>query len=318
MATQEHARTVLITGAGRGLGLATAERLLASDPRLHVVAAVRDPRQPALRRLAEGSGGARLHVVRCDLASLESVRAAVGEVTTMLDDDRVPPLRGLVGNAGVQTGTGAQVSADGFELTFATNLLGHFVLVRDLLGRLTEPARVVLVSSATHRGDLMHSGGMVPPPQWDDPEALARPGTGPQARRGKAGKRAYTTSKLGVVYLVHEFARRAPEGVDFYSFDPLMMPGTGLARESSAVMRAAWHSVFHLARALPWASSPAAAAGHLAAAVIGPRPADSGSYLEMGKVVDSSPESYDADRERQLWETAERLTRESRRPAGHA
>ena len=86
-----------------------------------------------------------------------------------------------------------------------------------------------------------------------------------------------------------------------------MMPGTGLAREGSAVLRAAWHSVFHLSRALPWATSPAGAARHLAAAVLGPRPAGNGAYLEMGKVVPSSPESYDPARERGLWQAAERL-----------
>ena len=299
MTVPDAARTVLITGAGRGLGRATAERLLRSDPDLHVVAAVRDARQTAVRD--------RLHAVTCDLASLTSIRAAVEEVTTLLGDGRLPPLRGLIGNAGVQTGTGVQVSADGYELTFATNVLGHFALVRDLLDRLTTPARVVLVSSATHRGDFMHSGGLVPPPRWTSPDALARPGTGPEAQRAKSGQRAYTTSKLGVIYLVHELARRAPAGVDVYSFDPLMMPGTGLAREGSAVLRAAWHSVFHLSRALPWATSPDGAARHLAAAVLGPRPAESGAYLEMGKVVPSSPESYDPARERDLWQAAERL-----------
>ena len=299
MTALDAARTVLITGAGRGLGRATADRLLHSDPDLHVVAAVRDARTVPTRD--------RFHPVTCDLASLTSVRVAAREVTALLDDGRVPPLRGLIGNAGVQTGTGAQASADGYELTFATNVLGHFVLVRDLLDRLTTPARVVLVSSATHRGDFMHSGGLVPPPRWTSPEALARPGTGAEAQRAKSGQRAYTTSKLGVIHLVHELARRAPTGVDVYSFDPLMMPGTGLAREGSAVLRAAWHSVFHLSRALPWATSPAGAAKHLAAAVLGPRPAESGAYLEMGKVVQSAPESYDPARERDLWQTLERL-----------
>ena len=84
------------------------------------------------------------------------------------------------------------------------------MLVRDLLDRLTTPARVVLVSSATHRGDFLHSGGLVPPPRWTSPDVLARPGTGAGAERAKAGQRAYTTSKLGLIHLVHEFARRDP------------------------------------------------------------------------------------------------------------
>ena len=307
--------TILITGAGRGLGLATAERLLDTHPGVHLVLAVRDPDGSALRGLLERRGGDRTTVVRCNLAAMGSVRVAARAVSALLDDGRLPPLRGFVGNAGVQAGTATQTTPEGFEVTFATNVLGHYLLIRSLLDRFEPPARIVLVGSATHRGDFAHSGGMVPPPRWESVDALARPGSGPDAARNKAGKRAYTTSKLGVIYLVHELARRVPAGVNVYTFDPLMMPGTGLAREGTTIERAMWHTVFHASRLLPFATSPAGAARPLVEAVTGPPPGPSGSYLELGKVVKSSPESYDRPRETELWATAERLVEFEPHPA---
>ena len=53
-------------------------------------------------------------------------------------------------NAGVQILNGMPATADGVELTFGTNHLGHFALVTGLLDRLSEPARIVVVSSDTH------------------------------------------------------------------------------------------------------------------------------------------------------------------------
>ncbi len=304
--TARRAGSYVITGAGRGLGLAAAEVLLRTDPDCHVVAAVRDPNAPDLRdRLGAADG--RVHVLPCDVADLSSVRSAASRLIGMVQDGTVPPLRALVGNAGVQAGSASSRTTDGFERTFATNVLGHFLLIRLLEPHLAPPARIVMVSSGTHRGDFAHSGGMVPKPRWQDPEVLARPSVDSDADTGTAGKRAYTTSKLAVIHLVHELARRLPAGVEAYSFDPGMMPGTGLAREGSAVERVMWHSMMHLMRVMPNVTNPGDAGRHLADLVTGPAPAESGSYVELGRVMRSSDESYDLDRERQLWQTAEQL-----------
>ena len=65
---------------------------------------------------------------------------------------------------------------------------------------------------------------MVPPPRWSTPEHLARAGT------ISNGLTAYATSKLGVIYLVHAFARRT--GLETYSFNPAFTPGTDLMRDN--------------------------------------------------------------------------------------
>ncbi|WP_103351407.1 oxidoreductase [Amycolatopsis sp. CA-128772] len=125
----------------------------------HVVLAVRDT--------AAGEGAARriggdTEVRELDLASLESVRAFAAELAV----DH-PALDLLVNNAGVVLLGPRRTSADGFELQFATNVLGHFALTGLLLDNLAAAgeARVVNLSSLTHKAadldfdDLMFERG---------------------------------------------------------------------------------------------------------------------------------------------------------------
>jgi hypothetical protein len=136
----------------------------------------------------------------------------------------------------------------------------------------------------------------VPPPQWTTPEHLARPGT------IRNGLTSYATSKLGVIYLVHAFARRT--GLETYSFNPAFTPGTDLMRDDrvgDAFFR-------HVGPRLPRVNTQEQAGAQLAAVAIGPRPAEPGAYIDRWDVTQSSPESYDERREEELWSGAERLT----------
>ncbi|MFJ8584512.1 oxidoreductase [Streptomyces sp. NPDC093595] len=140
-------RVFVVTGANSGLGLATT-RALARRGGL-VVLAVRDEekgRRAVARILAEHPG-ARLEVRRLDLADLDSVRAFAAEVHA-----GHPRLDVLVNNAGVMAPP-RTLSAQGHELQFAINHLGHFALtglLLDLLAAGRDP-RVVTVSSLNHR-----------------------------------------------------------------------------------------------------------------------------------------------------------------------
>lgn len=144
--------TTFVTGGTRGLGYATTEALLRHDPGRHVVLAVRDPAagNEVAARLAAATGNSNIHLVACDLASLDSIRAAATSLEKVLDDG-LPPLRGLLANAGIQRLDTTGRTRDGYELTFATNVLGHYLLVRLLLDRLVTPARVSW-SPATRTG----------------------------------------------------------------------------------------------------------------------------------------------------------------------
>ncbi|MEV4150106.1 oxidoreductase [Amycolatopsis sp. NPDC049691] len=152
-----HGRVAVVTGANSGLGLVTATELARHGA--HVVLAVRDTTagERAARRI---DGDTEVRAL--DLASLDSVRAFAAKLTV----DH-PAIDLLVNNAGVVLLGPRRTSADGFELQFATNVLGHFALTGLLLDNLAaaDEARVVSLSSITHRnahldfGDLMSERG---------------------------------------------------------------------------------------------------------------------------------------------------------------
>jgi len=276
--------TLLMTGASRGIGRPAAERLLADDPSLRLI---------VVARSGVPLDHPRVTTITGDLASLESVRAVAAQIQE--------PLQGYVGNAGLQMKTATSTTADGFETTFGVNVLAHYLLIRLLWGRFEAPGRIVITGSDSHFGDFRHNLGLVPAPQWTDVNRLAHPNL-------QKGRGAYATSKLAVLYLVHALARRLPEGVDAYTFTPGFTPGTGLVRDEGALGRLVWTGVFPLLRALPAVNTVDVAGAQLAAAVAGPRPGPSGSYINRTEVERSSPESYDEEREEQLWRAAERLT----------
>jgi NAD(P)-dependent dehydrogenase (short-subunit alcohol dehydrogenase family) len=284
--------TLLMTGASRGLGRAAAEKILRERPDVHLVVTARGGELAA--ELAESTGNPNVTALACDLASARSIRAAAGE----LSGHR---LSGFIGNAGLQLTSRAHATEDGFEPTFAVNVLANHLFVRLLWDRFVAPGRIVLVGSDTHFGDLRHNLGMVPAPRWEPVARLARPR--PDARTTADGRTAYSTSKLAVVYLAHALARRLPDGVDVYTFNPGYVPGTGLVRDAGPVVRFLSRTLLRTLTATPLALSPARAGALLADAAIGPRPGESGAYVDRWVVAESSPESYDHDREEELWRT---------------
>ena len=302
-------RTIVMTGATRGIGRFAAIDMLRDAPDLHLALIVRSSNDQAfLDGIASASGNPNVSAVTADLASLASIRAATAELVSRLNGGHLPPLHGFVGNAGLQFQNATQVTPDGFEQTFAVNVLANHLLVHGLADHFVPPARIVLTTSDTHFGDFAHTGGMVPAPSWSDAERLSQPGAFEHPESQTAGGTAYSTSKLGVIYLVHELARRLPPGVTVYSFNPGLVPGTGLARDRGPLARFAWRAVMPVVARTPIASRPAVAGANLAAAAIGPTPGENGSYINRRRAERSSNESYDRAREADLWHTADRLS----------
>lgn len=159
----------VITGTTHGIGRVTARELAKSG--YTVVMLCRDPDAAERERLAilAESPQATLHVVRCDLSSLVSVREAAQEVRHRFDRITL-----LINNAGMVS-TRHRMSADGLELTFATNHLGPFLLTQLLLERLTHNARIVTVSSRVHyQGQLNQAQITDPRARYDARAAYAR------------------------------------------------------------------------------------------------------------------------------------------------
>lgn len=131
-------RTVMVTGATNGVGLATAAALTRSGA--HVVMAVRNTELGA-QRAAEIGG--RTTVLRLDLADLSSVRAFPG----LLDAEGLDAIDILINNAGTLAEHRVD-TVDGFESTIATNLLGPFALTNLLLDRIR--SQIITVGSQAH------------------------------------------------------------------------------------------------------------------------------------------------------------------------
>jgi NAD(P)-dependent dehydrogenase (short-subunit alcohol dehydrogenase family) len=170
-------RTVVITGANSGIGRAAARALAATGA--HVVLAVRDP---AKGRAAAATMTGDVSVRRLDLADLASVRSFA--------DDFTGPIDVLINNAGLMIPPLGR-TADGFELQFGTNHLGHFALTNLLLPRILD--RVVTVSSNGHRTGMIDFDDL----NWDRKPYKAFP--------------AYAQSKLANLLFTAELQRRLTE-----------------------------------------------------------------------------------------------------------
>ncbi|WP_410677085.1 oxidoreductase [Amycolatopsis sp. cmx-4-68] len=146
-------RTVLVTGANSGLGLRTAEVLAGKGARVLLACRSAERGAKALEQVRAAAAGAAPELVPLDLSELASVRAAAVAVRERTGD----ALDVLINNAGVMA-TARGRTADGFELQFGTNHLGHAALTWLLMPALRggRHARVVALSSVAATGGRIH------------------------------------------------------------------------------------------------------------------------------------------------------------------
>jgi len=218
--------TIVMTGGTSGFGQVAARELTRSG---------RD-------RLVLGSRSgaattADVEVLPLDLAVLDSVRTFADDVRA-----RVDRIDALVLNAGVYRPDVDGRTVDGFETTFAVNHLGNYLLLRLLVDRLAEGARVVLTTSGTH--DPAERSGF-PPPRHADARLLAHPerDSDIDRRPRRAGRRAYTSSKLCAVLTAQALAVHpdaVARRVTAVAYCPGQAPGTGLTRDEAFPVRAMW------------------------------------------------------------------------------
>ncbi|MGQ0714385.1 MAG: SDR family NAD(P)-dependent oxidoreductase [Gemmatimonadaceae bacterium] len=179
-------RVCVVTGATRGLGLATSTALAQMGATVILLGRDRGRGEAAAQRVREvAAPGGDASFVFMDLASFASVCAAASEIAAAHDAVHV-----LVNNAGVHLRSRA-VSADGFEMTWAVNHLGPFLFTAQLMPQLRAAgtARVVTVTSR------FAQMGRVRP---------ADIGT----ERASSGLRAYCDTKLANMLFTRELARR--------------------------------------------------------------------------------------------------------------
>lgn len=178
-------RSVMVTGANAGIGYGIAMGLARAGATVHMVCRNLSKGEVAREAIALQSG-VEPHLHQCDLSSLASVREFAGGFLASGQ-----PLDVLINNAGVMPPV-RQVTDEGFELTFATNVLGPFLLTDLLLPRISESddGRVVMMSS----GGMYSTGFSLSDPQLEG--------------RGYDPPAVYAHTKRAEVILADEFNRR--------------------------------------------------------------------------------------------------------------
>ncbi|WP_439145353.1 oxidoreductase [Streptantibioticus silvisoli] len=270
-------RTVVITGANSGIGRAAARTLAARDAR--VVLAVRDPEKG---REAAALMTGHVEVRRLDLADLASVRTFAEGFTEPVDV--------LINNAGVMIPPLSR-TADGFELQFGTNHLGHFALTNLLLPQIRE--RVVTVSSNGHK-----TGSI----DFDDLNWQHKP---------YRAMTAYAQSKLANLLFTAELQRRLAE-----AGSPVIAtaahPGiaaTNLLKDGGRVRALAQRAATLLAQSDDDGALPTLYAA--VADIPGNSYAGPSGFLEgrgAPKLVGRSAKARNAELARRLWDVSAELT----------
>ena len=282
-------RTAVITGANTGLGYETAKALATMGA--HVVLAVRntDKGNEAAGRIGDASPGASVAVQKLDLTSLDSIRHAADELRSKHDTIDL-----LINNAGVMF-TPKSTTADGFELQFGTNHLGHFAFTGLLLDRvLAAPgSRVVTVSSVGHR--FARNGIRFDDLQWE--KDYSRVG-------------AYGQAKLANLLFTYELQRRL-QGTG--TIAAAAHPGgsrTELTRNLPPLIGAATKLAEPLFQGADMGALPQLRAatdpGVIGGQYFGPD--GFGEQRGYPVVVASTRASHDVDAQHRLWTISEELT----------
>jgi retinol dehydrogenase-14 len=265
-------KTVLVTGSTDGIGRETAVRLsaLGSEVLVHGRDRRRGAAAPAAVRAASPSGSGALYLA--DLSTVAGARDLAAQVRR--DHAR---LHVLLANAGTYA-PARTVTGDGLELTFALNVLAPVVLAAELLPllRAAAPARIVILSSASHWTGAMH---------WDDLQ-LAAPGA-------YDGLVAYDQSKLAVTLLTFALAQRLEgTGVTAVCLDP--------GDVDTKLLREGWPE-------LPGISIADGAATSVYLAASPEADGLSGVYFEGGRETRPLEAALDRGAQRRLWSEIERL-----------
>ena len=272
-------RTVVITGANSGIGLAAARELGRAGA--HVVLAVRDE---ARGRTAADSIPGDTEVRRLDLADLSSVHAFADGFEGDIDV--------LINNAGVMAVPQSQ-TADGFEMQIGTNHLGHFALANLLLPRIRD--RVVVVASGAHRMGSIRLDDL----NWE--------------QGGYKSWRAYGQSKLANLLFTSELQRRLAEaGSDLRAV--AAHPGYAATNLQSHTGNVIQHVGMWIGNRLiaqsdeqgAWPTLYAASQDIPGNSYVGPDGFQEGRGHPT--LVGRSSAASDADVARRLWERSEELT----------
>ncbi|UOE51954.1 SDR family oxidoreductase [Mucilaginibacter sp. SMC90] len=190
-------KTTVITGATSGIGKATAMALAGQDHAIYLLVRNIIKGEAVKQEIVNHTRNKHVYVIKCDLADLQSISEAAAELSQKLLAINI-----LINNAGAGFSE-RLVSKDGFEMTFATNHLGHFLLTTRLMPLLERgQARIINVSSEGHK---------LGKPNFDDLQSAQK----------YSSVKAYGMAKLFNVYFARSLAQKfGDKGILAFSLHP--------------------------------------------------------------------------------------------------
>lgn len=288
-------KTLVLTGVTSGFG-AAALNLLCQNPEHSIIVGARDVAN------ASSELGDRVRVLHLDLAKMESVREFCNALKGV-------PIDVLAMNAGMQTRTLSK-TVDGFETTFQSNYLSHFLMFNLLKDQLNENAIIVTTGSGTHDPGEKTP---IPPPKHTNVEWLAYPERDSQPEKFAPARmgRAYSTSKLLCILMAKEIADRFPH-LHSVSFDPGYLPDTKLSREYPAFLTAIVKRVIPYLMKNDRSGSVSTTAPEYLRVILGElAPNENGGYIVMrsGKAVEApaSERARTPGTATKLWQDSSKL-----------
>lgn len=279
-------KTILLTGANRGIGFATAKKLLEAGHRMVVTARTRHKADATVRALRGAVHGAEVEGRAVELASQASIRA-------LADGVRKDGLRldVLVHNAGMLFSPPRQQrNADGVETVLFVNAVAPWLLTRLLVDAIRRPGRVIALGSSLHRPGMRGTGVDF---RFGDPHMDAH----------YHPDRAYKNSKLALIWVMRQLDDRLRgDGIRCDVISPGFVPTT-VAEGVTGIKRFFLSKVVPL---MPVATSLDDSSTNLARLIGGNALDDGGGrYFQRWIAVPPSDDALDDDKARRFWDLAE-------------
>ena len=268
-------KTIVVTGANAGLGLESAIQMASKGAHILALCRTAEKAEAACQLIGHGATA-----VACELSEPTSVRAAVETIKAM-----GKPIDAILCNAGISS-TPELDQQHGYEATFFTSHVGHFILVTGLLEQLADDGRVVMVSSMIHA--QTYDGGIA----FDDLSGEA----------GYNSGKAYGHAKLANLLFAKELARRFGESGKIASaLHPGAVP-TDIARRMSPGTANFANTLFKL-----FAKNVEQGASTQTYATVHPDATVNGAYWRDCNLSTPSKHAQDVDLGIKLWNETEKI-----------
>ena len=273
--------TTVITGATSGIGKVTAFELSKKGHAIYMLVRNTAKGEQVKTEIIAQTGNKNIYVIECDVSDLQSVRRAAAE----LNSSNLFGINILINNAG-SAFINKQLSKDGFEMTFALNHLGHFLLTESLMPLLKKgQARIINVSSEAHRSAK---------PNFDDLKWEQIP---------YKFFKAYGISKLYNIYFTKSLVEKyGVNGITAYAVHP------------GVVNTAIWSGAKGFQKLVVWFLKPfmiTAEQGAEAIIYLATQPRleqQSGRYFKKLKLTKPSPVAEDMANRHKLWDISMKLS----------